>query len=235
MNQELSQRLKEVAAFVPEETIVADIGTDHAYLPIYLVEQLHVAKVIGSEVAAGPLENARRNVALAGMEKMIDLRFGNGVQTLTQDDYIDVITIAGMGGKTITSILADGLEKGILPVKRLVLQPNTDEWQVRFWLWQHGYKIQAERILTERKGTYEIIVADYVGKEEAYTRDDILFGPYLLKQRPEEWCHKYEQEAMNLKRILQKIPPKTPRHAYVANHLQEIEAMLNEYTSNTAD
>ncbi len=229
MNQELSQRLKEVAAFVPEETIVADIGTDHAYLPIYLVEQQHVEKVIGSEVAEGPLDNARRNVKLAGLSSMIELRFGDGVQTLSKDDHINVITIAGMGGKTITSILADGLEKGILPVKRLVLQPNTDEWQVRFWLWQHGYRIQAERILHERKGTYEIIVADYVGDKQDYTREDIVFGPFLRQSAPSEWRKKYEQEAMNLKRILQKIPPKTPRYYYVAHHLEEIEAMLHEY------
>lgn len=231
MNQELSQRLKEVAQFVPSDSIVADIGTDHAYLPIYLVKACHAKKVIGSEVAEGPLENGRKNVKKAGLQNQIELRYGDGVSTLSPDESVDVITIAGMGGKTITAILATGLEQNILPVSRLILQPNTDEWLVRFWLWQHGYEIKEERILTERRGTYEIIVADYVGDQVSMNREDILFGPFLRLDRSEAYLTKYQQECDNLRRVIQKIPSNTARARYVALHLNEMEAMLDEYES----
>lgn len=227
MNQEtLSQRLKEVASFVPEDSIVADIGTDHAYLPIYLVENNHIAKAIGSEVAEGPLQNAKRNVRSAQMEGIIDLRFGDGVETLSQEDEIDVVTICGMGGKTIARILSKGQAKGILPVKRVIVQPNTDEWSVRLWLVQHGYQIKAETILAEGKGVYEVIVADYVGGLVTSNRLDIRFGPFLRQEQTDLFKQKYQSERESIERILEKVPDKTPRARYLKQQLTEIEEVL---------
>lgn len=223
----LSQRLKEVATFVPEDSIVADIGTDHAYLPIYLVENQHISKAIGSEVVEGPFQNAERNVKLAGLEKMIDLRFGDGVETLSPADEIDVVTICGMGGKTIARILSTGYAKGILPVKRVILQPNTDSWSVRLWLVQHGYQIKAERLLEEGKGVYEIIVADYVGETIPLSRLDIRFGPFLRQEQSDLFKQKYQTDLDNLQRILTKVPTETPRYQYLKQQQSEIEEVLN--------
>lgn len=228
MNQELSNRLKQVASYVPPYSKVADIGCDHAYLPIYLVKHHQAQFVIGSEIAEGPLNNGRDNVRQAGLTEQIDLRYGSGVDTLTQEDNVDVLTIAGMGGKTITSILADGLEKHIMPISHVVLQPNTDEWLVRFWLWQHGYRIEEECILEEKNNTYEIIAATYVGQKEEYTREDILFGPYLRQMKNNVFTLKYKREADNLRRVLSHIPSSSARHTYIHHHLVEIEAMLDE-------
>lgn len=226
INDHLSQRLKMVASYVPEDSIVADIGTDHAYLPIYLVENNHVSRVIGSEVAKGPYQNAMRNVRDAKMDGLIDLRFGDGVQTLSEDDAIDVVTICGMGGKTIARILSAGHARHILPVPRLILQPNTDEWAVRLWLAQHCYEIKYETIMEEGKGIYEIIVADYVDSSPDYTRLDIRFGPFLRDKKSPLFIEKYKQEGNNLERILQHVPVDTPRHRYLMEHLNELKEVL---------
>lgn len=226
INDHLSQRLKMVASYVPEDSIVADIGTDHAYLPIYLVENNHVSKVIGSEVAKGPYCNAVRNVRDARMDGIIDLRFGDGVQTLSKDEPIDVVTICGMGGKTIAHILSAGLAAGILQVSRLILQPNTDEWAVRLWLAQHQYEIKKEVIMEEGRGIYEIIVADHVTSKVDYSRLDIRFGPFLRREKDGLFMNKYQQEKENIDRILQHVPANTPRYRYLMEHLNELKEVL---------
>ena len=228
MKQELSTRLKTVASYVKAQSKVADIGCDHAYLPIYLIQKNKAGQVIGSEIAQGPLENGRSNVLRYGLQDKIELRYGGGLDTIEKEDGIDTVTIAGMGGKTIVSILADAFERGVLPVNQLVLQPNTDEWFVRFWLWQHGYQITDETILDEKNNTYEVIVAEYIGKIVTYTREDILFGPYLRQNKNAIFCQKYKRELEGLKRIINHIPKHSARYHYVKNHLESIEVMLNE-------
>lgn len=228
LKQELnSERLLRVAKEITPGSRVADIGTDHAYLPVYLIENQIASYVIGSEIAEGPLENGRANVAKAGLSKQIELRFGSGVETLTTDDHIDTITICGMGGKTIVSILAKGWEDGLLPVKELVLQPNTDEHLVRFWLTQHGYTITNESLLTERKGTYEIITAQYTEEVPTYSHLELRFGPFLLAEKSAEFQEKQQKELENYQKVYQKIPEGTAKANYIAQKIKELKEVLS--------
>lgn len=228
MNQEqLSKRLQAVAALVPKGAVFADIGTDHAYLPLYLLKTEHISRAIGSEIAQGPFDNAVANSRAQG-ETRLDMRLGDGVQTLTSADDIDVISINGMGGKTIVNILAEGWKRGIIPVSDLLLQPNTDEWYVRFWLTQHGYAIVSETIVEENGVSYEIIAAHYDEKVPVYTREEILYGPFLLKERTLLFIDKYQKQKQHYAKLLEKIPSDTPKYRYIAQKYHELEAMLNE-------
>src|SRR5690606_28479720 len=103
--QKLSKRLETVASFVPTGAIVADIGSDHAYLPCYLVHQNIVNKAVAGEVVKGPYESALRQVKLEGLEDKVIVRLADGLQAIEDNDQVDTITIAGMGGPLIVSIL----------------------------------------------------------------------------------------------------------------------------------
>ena len=101
----LEERLAQICKMVDPQSRVADIGTDHAYLPIALVEEGKIDFAIASDVAAGPLDNAKQDIAQAGLEDKIETRLGSGLETLKSSDQIDTVVIAGMGGKLMTNLL----------------------------------------------------------------------------------------------------------------------------------
>ena len=112
MNSEkLSKRLASVASFVEQGAILADIGSDHAYLPCHLVMEGRISKAIAGEVVKGPFESAVKNVRKKGLTDKITVRLGNGLEAVQENDGVDTITIAGMGGPLIASILHDGSKK----------------------------------------------------------------------------------------------------------------------------
>lgn len=153
----LSKRLKEVAEFVPNGTIVADIGADHGKLLVYLAECHKIMRGIAGEVNHGPWKNATDFVHRNGYQKIIDVRLGDGLEII--QEKVDVIVIAGMGGTLITSILEKGKKK-LDNVSRLILQPNIGENRIRKWLDQNNWHLVDEEIVVEDEIYYEIIVAE---------------------------------------------------------------------------
>lgn len=103
--QNLSKRLEKVASFVPKGAIVADIGSDHAYLPCYLVHKGIIQKAVAGEVVKGPYQSALKKVKEEGLENQITVRLADGLEAIESADHVDTITIAGMGGSLIVSIL----------------------------------------------------------------------------------------------------------------------------------
>lgn len=223
----LSTRLFQVAQYIPSHTRVADIGTDHAYLPIYLIQQQQVIDVIGSEIADGPYQNACDNIQKYDLQSHIHMRFGAGLETLRLADDIQTISINGMGGQTIVNILAAGIENRSLTVPTLVLQPNTDEWYVRYWLEYHHYRITAEAIVSDNNECYEVIQAVY---DEMYqpqlSRLDILFGKYLRQQRDALFVSKHQQALQHEAQLLQHIPKDSARYRYILQHYTERKQIL---------
>ena len=135
----LSNRLDLVASFVPAGARL-DVGSDHAYLPIALLQEGKIEAAIAGEVVEGPYQSALQNVADNGLEDKIEVRLANGLAAFEPTDSISCITIAGMGGRLIADILAAGLEK-LAGVSRLVLQPNNREDELRAWLVDHDFRI----------------------------------------------------------------------------------------------
>jgi len=176
----LKDRLAAVARYVPGGAKVADIGTDHAYLPVHLVESGICNKVVATDISAGPLAAAARTVNEYKLGEKIELRRGNGLEALASGE-VDVITITGMGGNAIKSML-DASPEVLAEVKRLILQPMGDEGELRVWLAGHGWKIADEVLVEEDGKLYAVVVAE-PGQEK--TQDPLLLeiGPRLVEKR----------------------------------------------------
>ena len=155
----LDKRLSAVAALVRQGSRLADIGTDHAYLPVHLVQAGVCITAIASDIGEGPLDAARRTVTENGLTNEIALRLGNGLATVAADE-VDDIAIAGMGGETIVAILeaAPWVQNEDI---RLILQPMTRAEDLRRWLLQNGFSITEEHLIIDGRHLYPVLVAEY--------------------------------------------------------------------------
>ena len=151
----LSERMKAVAAMVTNGNVLADVGTDHGYVPIMLVQRGFVPSAIAMDINEGPLQRARENVLLYQLQEKIDTRLSNGVEALT-DGEAESIVIAGMGGELIIRILTDG-EKICKSAQELILQPQSEIQKVRKFLREHEYRIVDENMVFEEQKYYSVI------------------------------------------------------------------------------
>jgi tRNA (adenine22-N1)-methyltransferase len=187
----LSRRLERVAALVPADARLADIGSDHAYLPVALMRRGLIAMAVAGEVAATPFRAAERTVRENGFEERIRVRLADGLAAIEADDGITAITLCGMGGETIREIFEAGKAR-LDGSELLILQPNGGEPALRQWLMDNGYRIVHEEILRENRFDYEIIVAERSGAV-AYSREALFFGPMLMPARSPAFLEKWRR------------------------------------------
>ena len=197
----MNLRLNTLAKMVDPGSRVADIGTDHAYLPIELVKNGKIDYAIASDVAEGPLENAKNDIAAAGLTEQIETRLGSGLETVTHADQIDTVVIAGMGGKLMTDILDRAWSKDA-QFKTLVLEPNIGEAGVRNWLMMHNYKIISEKLIAEAGHTYELIKASLTEEKHEMTEKEIFFGPFIVQEKNPVFYQKWEGKLAYYQRLL---------------------------------
>ncbi|MHA3042387.1 tRNA (adenine(22)-N(1))-methyltransferase [Streptococcus sp. 517s] len=221
----ISKRLELVASFVPQGAVLLDVGSDHAYLPIDLVERRRINSAIAGEVVEGPYQSAVKNVEAHGLKEKIQVRLANGLTAFEEEDQVSVITIAGMGGRLISTILEEGLDK-LANVERLILQPNNREDDLRIWLQDHGFQIVAESILEEAGKFYEILVVE--AGQMKLSDIDIRFGPFLSKEVSPVFVQKWQKEAAKLEFALSQIPEKNLEERQVLAHkIQAIKEVLH--------
>lgn len=201
---ELSKRLNAVAQMVKEET-VADIGTDHGYLPIYLVSEKGLKRVIACDVNKGPLNKAKENINERGLSDYIETRLGNGLEKVKPYEC-ECITISGMGGMLVISILENGFET-VKSAKRLVLQPQHDIPRVREYVLKNGFKIEDEKMLVEDGKTYTVINA-VKGEEAPYSEAELAFGRVLIKRKDRELYSYIVRRKEKLEKIMENIREK---------------------------
>jgi len=216
----LSKRLARIADKVPRDSRLADIGTDHALLPVALVEEGKIRYAVAGEINPGPLQAAEKQVREAGLSDNIRVRRGDGLAVLSPGEA-DVIVLAGMGGSLIAEILNAGFPK-LSGVKRLILQPNIGGEWVRRWLADHQWALTEEDIVEEDGKIYEIMVADRMEEAAAYNRRlyrdrllcgsvaakrDILLlmGPHLIERPTEIWFRKWQGELAKMSMIIDQI------------------------------
>lgn len=174
----LDKRLSAVAALVRHGSRLADIGTDHAYLPVHLVQVGVCPSAIASDIGAGPLEAARRTVTENGLTSEIALRLGDGLSTVTADEVED-IAIAGMGGETIAAILetAPWVKNRSI---RLILQPMTRAEDLRRWLLTNGFSVLEEHLIIDGRHLYPVLAAEYTATT---CEDDLLiYGGFFTAE-----------------------------------------------------
>lgn len=205
--QKLSKRLETVAKYIPEGYKLADIGSDHAYLPCYCITKGIVPFAIAGEVVEGPYRSAERQVQQEGLLEKISVRMGDGLEVIHPGE-VDCITIAGMGGTLIAKILNEGKGK-LSSVRRLILQPNISAISIRVWLIENGWKLVNEEIIEEDAKIYEILVAEQGEPMQPYQQENmdkaLLLGPYLMKEKKPAFHNKWSREMVNWQRILNNL------------------------------
>ncbi|HJV45628.1 MAG TPA: tRNA (adenine(22)-N(1))-methyltransferase TrmK [Bacillota bacterium] len=202
----ISKRLESIADLVKNGSRVADIGSDHAILPVFLIQSGKAVSAIAGEVNKGPWQAASNQVRAVGLINKIEVRMGDGLSVLKPGE-VDTVCIAGMGGTLICSILTDG-EEQLKGVENLILQPNVAERNVREWLYHHGWELKGEKILEEDGLIYEILFAErgnpdlpYVG--ERWTREQWFeIGPYLWEEKGTVYRKKWQAEQEKINRAL---------------------------------
>ena len=178
----LTDRLLKIASLVTEGKRVADIGTDHGYIPVYLLNQGKVPYAILADVNKGPLENARGEVRHNKLLDKVDLRLGSGIEVLVKGE-VDEVIIAGMGGILISELLEAKLEVAH-SVDKLILQPMQAQNELRKYLLNNGFEILDEVLVKEDFRIYEIIIAKYTGKNTVVS-DEIYYevGTKLIENK----------------------------------------------------
>lgn len=207
MNHEkLSRRLAIVADYVPLNSRLADIGSDHAYLPSYLAIQKKIEYAVAGEVVQGPYDSAVQQINGLELNELIQVRLGDGLDVIQPDDRINVITICGMGGGLIRDILTRGKNNHKLSGNELlVLQPNIGESLVRKWLSAEHYEIISEKIIEEDDKIYEIIVALPNIDARPLDSREMLFGPELLQAKNDIFYKKWQAELKTKEYILTQL------------------------------
>ena len=170
----LQPRLQCLADCVPNGTRLADVGTDHGYLPVWLLQNGRIASAIASDINAEPLEHARRTAAEYGVT--LDLRLCSGLDAIAPDEA-DTVAIAGMGGETILTILRSAAWdwRG----KTLLLQPMTKAELLRRWLVENGFRIASERLVLDKRTIYPVLSVR-AGESAPLTNAEAWCGVGLL-------------------------------------------------------
>ena len=218
----MNLRLSTLAQMVDQGARIADIGTDHAYLPIKLVKEGKVDFAIASDVAAGPLENAEKDIIGAGLKNKIETRLGSGLETINNEDRIDTVVIAGMGGKLMTNILSEAWSKNFY-YATLILEPNVGEPGVREWLSAHKYQIINEKIIAEAGHIYELIKAQKVVNTINLTDRQKFFGPIILKEKNQIFYQKWRNQLAYHKKLLLNLNKAKEKDF---NHIHQIESEI---------
>jgi len=222
----LTPRLEKIASLIPKNSVLADIGTDHAYIPVFCVKNGICNRAFAMDVNQGPLNNAQQTVDLHNLCDKIELRLSDGLDALGCDEA-DVVVIAGMGGLLIKNILEKGtLADGTL----LILQPMLAQKEIRQYLYSSDIGIENEYLAKEDEKMYNIIVAR-VGKKSDYDFDDIIIGKNVCKNSPELFEAYCTKEINTRTKILAGLKnARIPDDEAIANVSAELEAFVRRKT-----
>ena len=195
----LTPRLKKIADLIPLGSTIADIGTDHAYLPSYCILNDICKSAIAMDINKGPLNSAGQTVSNYGIEDKVELRLSDGIEALKKGET-DVIVIAGMGGLLIKNILSKDMhliKEGTL----LILQPMLAQKELREFLYETGNSVVDEYLAKESDKIYNIIVAK-AGQKTSWEKSDILIGKNIKENSPDLYKHYIEKQIRILTKII---------------------------------
>ena len=217
---ELSKRLNWIIEKLNKVDIIMDVGTDHGYIPIYLVKNNIASKVIASDINKDPLKKAQINASLDGVIDKIDLRLGRGLSPLNNKEA-DAVIIAGMGGNLIRDILENDLNK-IKNLEYLILQPAQNPEVLRKYLYNNNYEILEEDICLDENKYYELFkvkykMGDYILLEDIFYE----ISPTILNKKLPLLKSYIESKIQKNKRIIEFIKDNTEHAIERKNELKE--------------
>ena len=228
---ELSKRLNWIIEKLNKVDIIMDVGTDHGYIPIYLVKNNIASKVIASDINKDPLKKAKINASLDGVLDKIDLRLGGGLSPLNNKEANAVI-IAGMGGNLIRDILENDLDK-VKNLEYLILQPAQNPEVLRKYLYNNNYEILEEDICLDENKYYEIFKVKYK-KGDYITLEDIFYeiSPTMLSKKLPLFKSYIENKIEKNKRVMEFIKDNTEHAIERKNELKEKNQKLEKLLKN---
>ena len=193
---QLSKRMALLASKVTEGNRLADVGTDHGYIPIVLVQEKKIPSAIAMDVNIGPLNRAQEHIQAYGLDTYIETRLSDGLAKLRAGEA-DTVLIAGMGGPLTVRILSEGMHC-LDSVKELILQPQSDIQQVRAYLSSHQFRIVEEDIVLDEGKFYPVMKVVHGQMEEmgeaelSYGKQSLQRSPKVLRQYLKEEIRKTE-------------------------------------------
>ena len=232
IEQVLSERLRAVTELVTKGNRVADIGCDHAYTSIYLVKKGIAPCAIAMDINAGPIERAKKNVALYGLTDKITVRRSDGVKELDAKEA-DTLLITGMGGLLMKKILSDKPEVTNM-AKELVLQPQSEVEELRHFLHSIGFAITAEQMRKEDGKFYVMFRAEKESDNQTWTDLEYRYGAHLLKERPVVFVEYLNWELQQKEQILANLEQVETekakgRREQLREEIEELQQLLGEH------
>lgn len=228
----LSKRLQAIADCIikyKKGEVLADIGTDHAYLPCYLVKEKVIEKAYACDIASGPIQASIETIQNNALEKYVIALLGSGMNPLL-DKKVDMISICGMGGKLTVDILDEYPD--MLDHHRFILQSNIGIEILREYLFSHHMKIIDETIVKDAHHIYEIIVCEKTDEDLSYVEEDLVFGPCLRRKKDALFYEKWQYQLGVQKRILESLSKEHSRYQEVSHLIKLIEGEFDESKTN---
>ncbi len=176
----LDSRLSLCASFVRQDSKLADIGTDHAYLPVWLCQNGVCKSAVAADINPEPLSRGQLTIAQAGLEDKVKTRLSDGLKSISADEADDIV-IAGMGGELIAKIILD-CEYSRDKDKRFILQPMTKSELLIERLCQNGFEILSQDCCVASNKCYTVLLVQYSGEKRAYSE----VYPYICELKPKE-------------------------------------------------
>lgn len=219
---ELSKRLSAVAGLVSPGLVVADVGTDHGYIPIFLLESGKCERAFSMDVNEGPLKRARDHIAIHGLSRKIELRLSDGVKALAPGEC-ECVVIAGMGGGLAIKILEEGKEV-FQNLKEFVLQPQSELSKVREYLLEAGYIVLKEDMV-EEDGKFYPMMKVTTGQDQTYSNIELRYGRHLLKDQHPVLRTFLEKEVRAKEGIIENLEKQSGEHIEIRKKelLEELE------------
>ncbi len=224
----LQPRLRAIADLSPAADVLADIGTDHGYIPAALLLEGRIRRAIATDIGRAPLEHARRTMAEFGLTGRVDFRLGSGLSVVAPGEA-DVVVIAGMGGDNIASILSCAPWTRAGPL--LLLQPMSKAEALRAFLPENGYAVQAERLAADKGVLYPILTVR--GGRMPAASPAQAWGGFLLRGDP-LWGRYLEERALRLRKAaaglaMARDPALARRREGLLGVVMELEAWRREW------
>jgi tRNA (adenine22-N1)-methyltransferase len=223
---ELKGRLKLIADKIPICNTICDIGTDHAYLPIYLISKKICKKAIAADINSGPLKAAQNNIEMFKMSELIETRIGNGLEPITQGEA-EVIIIAGMGGILIKDIIDRAINTA-KESKALILQPMNAIEILREWLYENGFDVIDEEMAKEGEKLYDVLTVKWTGEVKKMDRFYNYIGiklienkDALLKQYIEKWSNQLKRAVTEMEESDEKVTDIRAKYLWLIENMNK--------------